>query len=124
MTRTTALHRLAATAALGATLLLGGCGDDGEPTADPAPAEANEGATAVEIKEFAFQPGDLAVEVGATVTFTNRDGFDHTVTAKDKSFDSGDIAAGATFEQVFAQAGTFDYLCAIHNSMTGKVTVS
>ena len=109
---------------LAATLLLGACGDDSGPATEPAPAGTTEGATAVEIKAFAFQPGDLDVAVGATVTFTNRDGFDHTVTAKDKSFDSGDIAADATFEQTFAQAGTFEYFCAIHNSMTGKVTVS
>jgi len=69
---------------------------------------------AVEIVDFNYKPADLKVKVGTTVTFTNADGFAHTVTAKDKSFDSGSMEEGATFE----------YLCAIHNSMMGTVTVS
>jgi plastocyanin len=69
-------------------------------------------------------PDTLNVKSGTKVTFTNEDGFAHTVTAKDKAFDSGNLDQGDTFEHTFAEAGTFEYRCAIHNSMTGKVVVS
>ncbi len=78
----------------------------------------------MKIVDFNYKPADLKVKAGTTVTFTNEDSFAHTVTAKDKSFDSGNMDKDATFEMEFATAGTFEYLCAIHNSMTGKVTVS
>lgn len=40
------------------------------------------------------------------------------------SFDSGNIAAGGTFQHVFATAGSFPYHCNIHTNMLGSVTVS
>ena len=130
MTRNPRLRRSAAAVALLATLAFGACGDDDETdtgTDSSAPAEAEAGGEsgdAVEIVDFNYKPADLKVKAGTTVTFTNVDTFAHTVTAKDKSFDSGNMDEKATFEHTFAEAGTFEYLCAIHNSMTGKVTVS
>lgn len=79
---------------------------------------------AVSIVGFAFQPGSLEVAAGTTVTWTNDDPAPHTVTAADGSFDSGTLASGATFSQVFDQAGTFAYACAIHPTMTGTIIVS
>jgi plastocyanin len=90
--------------------------------ATPAPSPAGAASTGI-IKDRAFQPADIAVSVGATVTWTNQDGFGHTVTADDSSFDSGTMAGGATFSQAFATAGTFAYHCKIHPSMHGTVTV-
>jgi len=140
MTPNPRLRRTVASAALVTMLLFGACGGDDE-TADGADTtgtasagetdassteEADSGETgdAVEIVDFNYKPANLRVKAGTTVTFTNVDTFAHTVTAKDKSYDSGNMAEGATFEHTFAEAGTFEYLCAIHNSMTGKVTVS
>ena len=45
------------------------------------------------------------------------------MTADDGSFDSGNLAPGATFSQSFSTPGTFTYHCNIHSSMTGTVTV-
>jgi plastocyanin len=42
---------------------------------------------------------------------------------KDAQFD-GQVAAGSTFSVTFTDAGTFKYFCAIHNSMTGTITVN
>ena len=140
MTPTSRLRRTAASAALVTVLLFGACGGDDE-MADGADttgtasagatdessteeAEAGVSGDAVEIVDFNYKPENLEVKAGTTVTFTNLDTFAHTVTAKDKSFDSGNMDEGATFEHTFSEAGTFEYLCAIHNSMTGKVTVS
>ena len=126
MTRTTKRHRLIATAALLTTFVLGACSDD-----DPAPtdsangsAETAAGGDAVTIVDFTYKPADLEIEAGTTVTFTNEDDFAHTATAKDKSFDTGNLDKDGSAEHTFEEAGTFDYLCTIHNSMTGTITVS
>ena len=140
MTRTNDLRRLVAlaAAALALGLGLGACSDDDEnggsangsaETTEPAESAgstktAAEGGDAVAIEDFAFKPGDLEVKAGTTVTFTNKDDFAHTATAKDKSFDTGNLDKDAAFEHTFEEAGTFDYVCAIHNSMTGTITVS
>jgi plastocyanin len=123
MTRTPTLRRLAAAAAVVGLLVFGACGGDDDDTPGDAGA-AGGGGDAVAITDFNYEPADLEVEAGTTVTFTNEDGFAHTVTAKDKSFDSGNLDEGATFEHTFDEPGTYAYLCAIHNSMTGTVTVS
>jgi plastocyanin len=89
----------------------------GEPGASAAAGES------VSIANFAFDPNALTVPVGSTVTWTNSDSTQHTATADDGSFDSGVLQQGATFSQTFTAAGTFTYHCAIHNSMTGTITV-
>jgi plastocyanin len=131
MTRTTKRRRLAATAALLSAFAFGACSDDDGAsdratgaTADSAASSAEHDRNAVAIEDFTFTPGDLKIAAGTTVTFTNQDGFAHTATAKDASFDSGSLDPDATFEHTFETAGTFAYLCAIHNSMTGTITVS
>ena len=86
-------------------------------------APAGGGTGAVDIKNFAFNPATTSVSAGSKVTWTNSDTTAHTVTFDDGSADSGDLAAGATFDHTFASAGTFAYHCAIHSSMKGTVTV-
>jgi plastocyanin len=128
-----------ATAALVATLLLGGAVAAQSPAApaaspsasmapmmtSPAPSGAAAvSSTAVTIANFAFGPASISVPVGSTVTWTNQDSTNHTVTADDGSFDSGPLAPGATFSQTFDTAGTFTYHCAIHSSMKGTITVT
>ena len=128
MTPTTTLRRRLAAALLVATALLGACGgdDDGDAAAEDTASSAADGTAgdAVNIADFTFSPSTLEIEAGTTVTFTNEDGFAHTATAKDKSFDSGNLEQDATFEHTFDTPGTYEYLCAIHNSMTGSVVVS
>jgi plastocyanin len=51
-------------------------------------------------------------------------GMQHTVTADDGSFDSGPIAQGETFSQVFNAAGSVGYHCEIHPQMTGTIIVT
>jgi plastocyanin len=77
----------------------------------------------VAIAGFAFDPAQLTVPVGTTLTWTNADSFAHTVTSRDAGFDSGSLANGASFSHTFDAAGTFTYVCAIHPSMTATVVV-
>ncbi|MHA2067628.1 MAG: cupredoxin domain-containing protein [Candidatus Thorarchaeota archaeon] len=61
--------------------------------------------------------------VGTIILWYNNDSIDHTVTARDNSFDSGRISPGETFKYTFEQSGEFEYYCKIHPSMVGKITV-
>jgi plastocyanin len=80
-------------------------------------------ATAVAIKDFAFSPQAVTVKVGSAVTWTNGDGFAHSVKSGDGSFVSENIEQGQSYSATFATPGTFAYICGIHNSMTGTVVV-
>ena len=99
-------------------------GDTTDTTSADAPSDAPAEATAPVISDFAFDPDPISITVGDAVTWTNEDGFAHTVTADDDSFDSGNLDSGATFEQTFDEAGDFTYHCNIHSQMTGTVSVS
>jgi len=85
---------------------------------------ATTGETAVMISGFAFDPDPIEITAGTTVTWTNMDSTDHTVTFDEGDDDSGNLANGATYEETFDTAGTFTYHCNIHSSMHGTVTVS
>ncbi|MEK6720167.1 MAG: plastocyanin/azurin family copper-binding protein [Chloroflexota bacterium] len=89
------------------------------PGATPPPA----GAT-VTMAGRVFRPATITIAAGGRVTWLNDDGRDHTVTARDASFDSGLMGTGATFVRTFTVAGTFAYLCVIHPDMTGTVAVT
>ena len=71
-----------------------------------------------------FAPGRTDALVGESVTWRNTDHATHTITAEDGSFDSGDLAPGATFTQTFAKPGTYRFYCRIHRFMRGTVVVS
>jgi plastocyanin len=65
----------------------------------------------------------LGVKVGDTVTWINKDSYDHTVKASNGEFDSGTIAKGAEFSFTFTKEGKYEYSCAIHTFMTGTINV-
>lgn len=79
--------------------------------------------TRVTIDNMSFSPAAVSVKPGDTVAWTNRDGQDHTVTAGDGSFDSGNLKPGDTFSYTFTKAGKFSYRCSLHPRMKGSVTV-
>ncbi|MFT3989069.1 plastocyanin/azurin family copper-binding protein [Aestuariivirga sp.] len=83
---------------------------------------------AATIKLFQFQPGNLEVKVGTTVTWTNGDDIEHSVTSgapgkESKVFDSGFFKKGGTYSFTFTTPGTYTYFCKRHNSMKATVTV-
>jgi plastocyanin len=77
----------------------------------------------VSIDNFSFTPETLVVPVGAKVTWTNHDDVPHTVTASNKQYNSGALDTDEKFTRAFAAAGEYDYFCAIHPHMTGKIIV-
>jgi plastocyanin len=113
-----------------------------------APAGASIGSSAISIvggggactSTFCYQPSQLTVAPGTTVSWTNRTVADHTVTrcatsacpgsgpgtGGDPAFNSGVLLPGKTFSLVLHGVGTYNYYCQIHGfaTMRGTVTVS
>jgi len=73
----------------------------------------------ISIKDFAFDPKTISVNVGDTITWTNDGPSPHTVSADDAGFDSGNLDKGATFSHTFDKAGTFAYYCKYHGAKGG-----
>jgi len=80
---------------------------------------------AVSIQSFAFVPPNLSVVSGTTVTWTNQDAEQHTVTSDDgHSFESSAFGQGQTFQVTAGAPGTYTYTCRIHPFMHGTLTVT
>jgi plastocyanin len=108
-----------------AVLLLAGCGG-GSGSTSGGSSEASGGgrAKAVTISEFTFEPAQLTVPVGTTVTFTNRDPTPHTATSKTSgAFETGAIKQGESAQITLSEPGTYSYYCAFHPFMKGTITV-
>ena len=89
--------------------------------ATPPPAAARTLRTG--IKNINYLQSKIEVTVGTTVEWTNRDPLAHTVTAVDRSFNSGLIQPGKTYRHTFTKAGTFNFFCIPHSFMRGRVVV-
>jgi plastocyanin len=93
--------------------------------------DATDMSTAVTIASFAFSPDSIKVAAGTTVIWTNEDSAQHNVVsmAADGSVDAAGVlngpllGQGESFSFTFSDAGSFDYRCAPHASMTGAVEV-
>ncbi|HEV8624482.1 MAG TPA: plastocyanin/azurin family copper-binding protein [Acidimicrobiia bacterium] len=92
--------------------------------ADAAPAPAM-----VKVKDMppgqpkGYEPAELTAKVGQVVKWKNEGAEAHTVTAEDKSFDSGSMAPGAEFQFTFSKPGTYSYSCTPHPWAKGTVKV-
>jgi plastocyanin len=100
-----------------------------EGDAKPPAAGTGSGATPsssarVGMADRAFRPAAVTIAAGGTVVWNNDDREDHTVTARDRGFDSGVLGPGGEFPQTFPSAGRYAYICAIHPDMTGEVVVT
>ena len=111
--------------------LLTGCGSSSKSSAPATTSGGSAGSTGggtsgdvIVIKNFAYAPVSITVKPGATVTVKNEDVAAHTVTDGSK-FDTGDIAPGAskTFTAP-TTAGSYPYICTIHQFMHGTLVVS
>ena len=141
-------------------LLFAGCGGgnataSAPPTPTPTPMASPTptpvvGVTQVTITITAkYQPANIEVPVGTTVTWTNKDTTAHTVTFRISMQDSRILLAGGkqivpdtfasqqgmkdsgillpqegTVSFTFMSRGIFPYYCAIHPPMVGVVTVT
>ena len=118
---------LLATAAF-AILALAGCADDDDTTAfpggtdDPDPTLVEDADTVVIVEDNDFELEEIEVSVGDTVGWAWQGDNDHNVV-----FDDGPaspIQDDGTWIQTFDEPGTYPYVCTLHSSMTGTVTVT
>ena len=86
------------------------------------------GGEPVEVKGFRFQPARVEIGAGESVVWTQTDNTIHTITSgspgsPDGEIDHREFGQDETFSHVFEKAGTYEYFCSNHDSMTGTVTV-
>ena len=132
-------------ACLALTLVAAGCGGDdddggggdsgsGGAAQEQEPADSAQGSSGggaqVGMKNIQFEPGDVTIKAGETVTWTNDESVPHDVDGggagvKFSSGEEGGMDEGATFKFTFDKAGTYDYVCRVHApGMAGTVTVN
>ena len=87
----------------------------------PARAEAEQ--ATVKIDNFTFDPEQLSVKTGTTVTWINEDDIPHTVVATGKAFRSKALDTDDKFSFTFTAPGSYEYFCSLHPHMTATVTV-
>ena len=69
-----------------------------------------------------FKPEAITVRHGDRVVWHNKDLVPHTATAKG-IFDSHTLVAGGSWTYVARKAGTVPYICTLHPTMKGTLTV-
>ena len=96
------------------------------PTPAPAapPAASSDGVT-VDMSNAVYEPAEIKITPGTTVTWVNQDEDEHTVTSRTdpQVLNSGIIEENQTFAFTFDEAGTYKYICEVHDWMEGTVTV-
>ena len=140
-------------ACLALGLVVAGCGDDdddsgGDGAADtqqPAETESGggeaedtgsgggeggAGGPTVSMKNIQFQPADISVSAGDTITFMNDEAVPHDVkkaAGPGRDFESGPeggMQEGDAFELTLDEAGKYEYVCRVHApGMAGTITV-
>jgi plastocyanin len=76
----------------------------------------------VQIVDDTFQPANLQIQAGQTVTWVNADDDEHT--ASGAAFDTGTIPGGGSGTATFATPGTYSYICNYHPDMQGTILVA
>jgi plastocyanin len=124
-----------AVAAVTIPLTLVGCSSStpaasDSPTTTAAPVNSGKSVTIVKVGDgFKYDPEDVTVKVGDTLTWTNSGGTKHTVSSESGQaveFKSPTMQVGETYVRTFDKPGTFTYFCSIHGDtvMKGTITVT
>jgi len=101
-----------------------GGGHDDEDHHGPPPEQSTQVAdvTTVRIVDERFEPNNILIETGQTVTWENQDDDQHTASGRD--MDTGVINPGSNGKVTFLEPGEFNYSCNFHPEMLGLVTVT
>ena len=128
--------RICTAAAVTLLLAISGCGGDdddegatSDTVAEPAGGDTGDavddsgGEGGLTMSNFAFNPSELTVASGGTIAVSNEDSSSHTFTSEDAGIDLPLGADESGEVTVDAEPGTYDFLCTIHPSMQGTLTV-
>lgn len=121
------------------TLIMGGCTTAPQtpvPPVTPSPVTTTiqppgAGEVTIIIENYAFNPPEITISRGTTVTWVNQDLFDHQVTndattsyERGAIFKSDPLSEGESYAFTFNTSGTYPYYCAIHPFMKATITVT
>jgi plastocyanin len=70
-----------------------------------------------------YEPAQISVLVGTTVTWKNDDSINHTATSDGDTFASGYLPPGGSFTFTFTKQGRYAFHCTIHKFMKGEIDV-
>jgi plastocyanin len=109
---------------LGHSGLLGGKGTPAPKTAKVTHTPPSN-VSGISINNGKFRPKNVSVKVGTTLTWTNNDTVQQSITSDTPGvFDSGLLAPGATFQYTFSTAGVFPYHSTGTAAAYGAITVT
>jgi plastocyanin len=135
-------------ACMALALVAAGCGDDDDDSGNGGggganteqPADEGGGASGgggggggaeVGMRNIQFDPADVTIKAGETVTWTNNEGVPHDVDKTGgpgpqfSSGPEGGMMEGDSFEHTFDRPGTYEYVCRVHApGMAGTVEVT
>jgi plastocyanin len=77
----------------------------------------------VKIKSFAFEPQEITVRVGDTVSWTNLDIAPHTATGLDHVWDTGELGRQVSRTLTVTSEMAGEYYCVFHPHMKAIMTV-
>jgi len=75
----------------------------------------------IQMKNIAYSPSIITINVGDMITWENFDSVTHTATGDD--FDTGYLQFGKKASETFNTVGKYVYSCEIHPSMKGTIKV-
>ena len=108
----------------------GGGGGGGASTQEESTGGGGGGAQ-VGMQNIQFDPKDVTVKAGETITFTNDESVPHDVHKTSgpggdfSSGPNGGMQQGDTFELTLDQPGKYEYVCNVHApGMAGSITVN
>ena len=108
----------------------GDSGSDGAGNSEEPSGDGGGGGAQVGMQNVQFDPKDLTVKAGETITFTNNESVPHDVhktSGPGDDFSSGDTGGmqeGDTFELTLDKPGKYEYVCKVHApGMAGTITV-
>lgn len=90
-------------------------------TTTPAVAQdkGKAGGVTITFSNFKFEPKEVTVKPGTTVTWVNEGG-KHTIEADGGAFKSPDLVSGGKFSFKFDKAGDYPYSCGFHGGKGGS----
>lgn len=112
---------IAVLAAVVVGLAVTGCAGGESQSAEVPATDAAPTGPSVVIRDFEYHPATLEVKVGDVVTVTNEDSQVHTLTAEDKSFDTGPLSQGQSATIKITEPGLHQYFCVPHPYMRGAI---
>lgn len=77
----------------------------------------------VRINGMRFEPSNITVKPGTTVTWVHGSSMPHTITGEVDGLRSSTLYGGQQYSHTFDATGRYDYACDFHPSMKGSVIV-